>query len=408
MARHTTKVFSKLLAAFLDPSVRLILMRGGTRSGKTWAILQLLDYIGRKSKARATGRRVISVVSETLPHLKRGAIRDFETMLRADRIWSEKKWHDTDKIYKYQNAALEFFSADSPGKVHGPARDILYINEAINVGWEVYRQLSIRTAEKVIIDWNPSFEFWADDKLMTRPDAVVIDSTYLDNDQLTASQIAEIESNREADPEWWATYGEGRVGNRTGLVVQNWEQCDGLPPIEKRKNEWLGLDFGFSGPAAIVHIVEGENGVIYEDEVLYERGKDNPELAEAIRSAGLDHLECICDSAEPKSILELQRNGIRATPAEKGEDSIRIGIKVMNRYKKRVTKRSLNIIYENRNYRKKSDPMTGEYLDEPIKKHDHSRDAARYVYLSKLSDIMSGFAVTTSTKNKRRKSNATK
>lgn len=406
MARHLTPVFSKLLAAFIDPNVRIILMRGGTRSGKTFAILQLLDHVGRKSKARASGRRMISVVSETLPHLKRGAIRDFENILRADKVWSEKRWHDTDKVYRYGNAAMEFFSADSPGKVHGPARDILYLNEAINIGWEVYRQLSIRTTEKVIIDWNPSFEFWADDKLMGRPDVVVIDSTYLDNDMLSASQIAEIESNREADPEWWATYGEGRVGSRTGLVVQNWEQCDGLPPVDQRKGEWLGLDFGFSGPAAIVHVVEGANGLIYEDEILYERGLDNPELAQAIKDAGLAHLECICDSAEPKSIKELRSAGINATAAEKGEDSIRIGIKVINRHKKRVTKRSLNIIKENRNYKKKQDPMTGEYLDEPIKKHDHSRDAARYVYLKYLSDVMSTFAITTSTKNKRKKQNA--
>ena len=145
----TTKVFSDLLEAYIDPAVRIVALKGGTRSGKTWATMQLLNLIAQKSKTP----RLISVVSETMPHLKRGAIRDFKNMLEAEKVFNPSKFNETDKIYKYGKGAIEFFSADEPGKVHGPARDVLYINECINVGWEVYRQLAVRTTEKIILDW---------------------------------------------------------------------------------------------------------------------------------------------------------------------------------------------------------------------------------------------------------------
>src|SRR5690606_21078352 len=153
----------------------------------------LLDYIGRKSKKK----RVISVVSETMPHLKKGAIRDFQDMLENENAWNVDQWHDTDKVYSYNKAKLEFFSADAPKKVHGPARAILYINECINVEFEIYRQLAIRTTEKIILDYNPAWEFWVDTKLVPhRDDIVVLTSTYRDNDMLTAAQVREIESSR--------------------------------------------------------------------------------------------------------------------------------------------------------------------------------------------------------------------
>lgn len=392
---QTTKVFSDLLAAYLDPNVRIIALKGGTRSGKTWAVLQLLDYIARKtSKAR-----LISVVSETMPHLKRGAIRDFKNMLTDDDAWQAPNWHDTDKVYTYEKAQLEFFSADTPTKVHGPARDILYINECINVEFEVYRQLAIRTTEKIILDYNPAWEFWVDTKLVPhRDDIVVMVSTYKDNDMLTAAQIAEIESSREIDPEWWKVYGEGQTGSVEGLVWKNWDIVASMPKTFKK--QWLGVDWGWTNPTAVVHVGLGERGEVWINQVLYGRNLDNPDIAKAIIEAGLAHLEVICDSAEPKSIKELKGFGIPKAMATESKE-VDLGIRIVNRYKKHYTAASVDLIEENRKYRYAKDKKTDEYINEVVKKFDHGRDAERYVFLSRLANIPSGFDVTVGSAGRR-------
>lgn len=383
---ETTKVFSDLLNAYVDPTVRVILLRGGTRSSKTWSAIQLCNTIAAKSKTP----RLISVVSETMPHLKRGAIRDFENMLKADDVYNRDAWHDTDKVYSYNKGKIEFFSADSPGKVHGPARQILYGNEVINWPYEVYRQLAVRTTEKIILDYNPAFEFWADSKLMPRKDVRVIDSTYLDNDLLSAAQIAEIESNRDIDPEWWAVYGLGKIGTREGLVVKNWDIVAEMPPRSLWKSAYIGIDFGWSAPSAVMLVVLSQ-GEVYIDELAYGPNMDNPDMAAAIKGAGYADIEAICDKADPLRIKDLKGLGIRAVASENKE--IKLGLRIMNRYKKHYTQRSLNSIAENRQYRYPQLPEGG-YGDVPIKAHGHAKDAERYVFLNRLSNIPTGFDVT--------------
>lgn len=387
---HTTKVFSDLLAAFTDPSVRVVVLKGGTRSGKTWAVMQLLDYMGRRAKRDI----LTSVVSETMPHLKRGAIRDFKNMLKGEKAYNDRLWHDTDKIYTYPNMQLEFFSADSSDKVHGPARDYLYINECINVEFEIYRQLAIRTTRKIILDYNPAWEFWVDTKLMQRDDVRVIESTYLDNDMLTRAQIDEIESSRDIDPEWWKVYGLGQRGSVEGLIWKNWDIVKEMP--KNLKKEWIGVDWGWTNPTAVMHIGLGERGEVYIDQLLYERNKENPDIAKAIIDAGLSHLEVICDSAEPKSISELKGFGIPNAVATDSKE-VNLGIRIVNRYKKHYTQRSLGSIDENRKYRYAKDKKTDEYLNEPVKKFDHAKDAERYVFLSRLNNIPDDFDVTVGT-----------
>lgn len=387
---QTTKVFSELLAAYLDPSIRVIALKGGTRSGKTWAVIQFLNYLARKSKKQ----RLISVVSETMPHLKRGAIRDFENMLKEEGAYNVARWHDTDKIYTYENAKLEFFSADSPEKVLGPARQVLYINECINVEWEVYRQLAVRTTEKIILDYNPAHEFWVDTKLAKRDDVKVIHSTYLDNDMLTAAQIAEIESNKEEDPEWWRVYGEGKTGSKQGLIIKRWDEVDAMPPRDEWKKSFIGIDFGWTAPTAIMHMVLSY-GEVYIDQLAYASNLDNPDIAKIVIDAGLKDFEVIADPAEPKSIKELQNAGLWVADSGIVKD-IDLGISVMNRFKKHYTKRSLDSIKENRLYRYAMDKKTGEYTTKPIDKHNHAKDAERYVFLNRLSNIAAGWDITVS------------
>ncbi len=182
-----TSVFNRNLEAY-NQLQRIIVNKGSTRSSKTWSIMQLLYLIAESSPTT----RLISIVSESMPHLKKGCIRDFETMLRSENKWDHKSWNATDKIYRINNSFIEFFSADQPGKVHGPARDILFMNECINIPYETYRQLAIRTRETVFLDFNPSYEFLVDDKILPRTESTLIHSTYLDSNYLTKAQIGEI------------------------------------------------------------------------------------------------------------------------------------------------------------------------------------------------------------------------
>lgn len=371
-----TSVFKQNLEAY-NKGNRVIVNKGSTRSSKTWSILQLLFLIADYSD----NPMLISVVSESMPHLKRGCIRDFENMLRSEGLWNAKNWNATDKIYKIKNSRIEFFSADQPGKVHGPSRNILFINECINVPYEVYRQLAIRTTETIFLDFNPCHEFWVDEKVLPRQESVLIRSTYLDNEYLTEAQIKEIESNKN-DTAWWQIYGLGETGSNEGLVMQNWEITDTMP--EDCKRQWIGIDFGFTNdPTAIVDIRLRE-GELWIDELLYAKGYDNLQIAKHLDICGISHsTPIIADCAEPKSIREIRSWGWQVEAAIKGKDSINIGLALLNRYKKHITKRSINILSEYRNYRWLIDEF-GSPNNIPCDRFNHSIDAQRYVALNKL------------------------
>lgn len=380
---ETTNVFKKNLASFIRPDIRTIVNKGGARSSKTWSILQLLYLIALKSKKP----RTISVVSESLPHLKRGCIRDFESMLKPEGIWSANDWNATDKIYRVNRSEIEFIGADMPDKLIGPARDILFINECINVPFDLYRQASTRTREKVILDYNPLYEFWVDDKVLPSDSSVLLHSTYKDNNMLSAAQIAEIEYQGSIDENYRRVYILGETGSYEGLVIKNWDIVGDM--VKDFKKEYIGLDFGYGAPTAAEHI-RLSGGETWIDEIIYETNLTNPDIAKRIKDAGLGHVTVVADSAEPKSIRELQNAGLTVVAADKGDDSVRLGIQIMNRYKKHYTARSLGSVDENRKYRYMQD-SNGNYTGKPIDKFNHAKDAERYVFLKYLGDIITEF-----------------
>lgn len=385
---ETTRVFSQLAAALADPSVRVVALKGGARSSKTYSVLQALAYWGIKARRPW----LASVVSETIPHLKRGCVRDFRRILEGEGyVFAPPFWTETDKIARFGRGAIEFFSADAPAKVLGPARDVLFVNECINLDYDTVRQLMIRTRGKVILDYNPAWPFWIDEKILPRPDTRLIVSTYKDNDYLTPEQVREIEAQRELDPAWWRVYGLGETGQVEGLVLDNWDICGTMPEAPGR--EWLGLDFGFGAPSAVVHVAMS-GGEAYHDEVVYARNLTNPELAARIKAAGLGHLTIIADSAEPKSIQELRNAGLHVEPADKGPDSVRIGVQIMNRIRKHFTARSVNLIDEARKWHYAKDTDGAFDHTRPVDAYNHGMDASRYVYLNRLGNTRPTFAVT--------------
>ena len=386
-----TSVFSKNLDAY-NNQYRYIVNKGSTRSSKTFSILQLLFLIAKLSAKP----RIISIVSESMPHLKKGCIRDFKKILQDENNWNENDWNATDKIYKVNNSIIEFFSADNPSKVHGPARQILYINECINIDYHTYTQLAIRTTETIFLDCNPNFEFWLDTKVLQIPvsedkpkelidntDALLIHSTYKDNEYLTEAQIKEIES-RKHEKNWWRVYGEGLTGAFIGSIMDEWDVVDEMPTEYKKR--WLGIDFGFTNdPTAIVDI-RLSDGALWIDELLYAKGYDNIMISDYLEELGITKdIDIVADSAEPKSIAEIKSRGWRIEGAIKGKDSINTGISILNRYKKHITRRSTNIIEEYKNYRWQTD-LEGNPINIPVDKYNHSIDAQRYVCLNKLME----------------------
>lgn len=368
---NVTFTFEKLLAAFVDPKIRGVASKGGTRSGKTWATLQMLHILALSNPQPL----VISCVAATFPMVKRGMLRDFKTMVAAEGYWDESRFNKTESTYEYPNGTIvEFFSCDNAGKVHGPARDILFINEAQSIPREIFRQLDIRTRKKVIIDYNPVRKFWGETEFVGDRYAT-IHSTYKDNPYLTPEQVAAIEKNK-GDANWWRVYGEGLTGGVEGNVYPEYEVIDDMP--ETFTGRCLGLDFGFvNDPTAIVDIrMEGWD--LYVDLLCYEQGLLNSHIADYLNANALNRVITVCDSAEQKSIVELQQKRIKAIPCVKGRGSVVAGIAQVKQFKLHVTKRSVKLLDELDNYKWIKDEVSDTYTNEAIDAWNHALDALRY------------------------------
>lgn len=355
--------------AYLE-GYRYIVHEGGTRSGKTHSNLTSLHHIC--SSQGGLG----SVVSESIPHLKRGAIRDYKRILQNDKAWEEDKWNKTDFIYQIkEDRLLEFFSADNASKVHGPERDFLFLNEAQNIDYETFRQLAVRTKKAILIDFNPTREFWAHTELKNDPKTLWIKSTYRDNPHLTPEQVYEIEKNK-GNKTWWSIYGEGNVAESEGAIYTGWRVIKDIPH-EARLYRY-GVDFGFTNdPTVIVAIYEYNGGFII-DEVTYQKGLSNKGIADILNN--LDKALVIADSAEPKSIEEIKSYGINIIGATKGQGSVLQGIQFVQGQQISVTERSVKTIKAYRNYLWATD-KDGKIINEPddaVHEWSNPMDAIRY------------------------------
>jgi len=366
-------------------TARKKVVQGGTSAGKTFGILPIL--IDRAAK---TSNLEISVVSETIPHLRRGAIKDFLKIMHETNRYFEANWNRTLLTYRFANGSyIEFFSAEQESKLRGARRNVLYINEANNISFESYHQLAIRTSDDIWLDFNPTSEFWAHTEVLKDNDSEHIILNYKDNEALPENIIKDIESARDKAAtsaywaNWWKVYGLGQIGSLQGVVLDNWQQCDSIPTDAKLVA--YGSDFGFTNdPTTLVGIWKQE-GKLWIDELLYRTNMTNNEIGNFYKAQNIGRAEVICDSAEPKSIEELRRQGFNVHPAMKGPDSIKIGIDILKRYDLMVTKRSTNIIKELRSYLWETD-RDGKLTGKPIDHNNHAIDALRYIALNKLNN----------------------
>jgi phage terminase large subunit len=360
----------------LKLSKRIRAVQGGTSASKTISVL--LYLIARaQSDTKPT---LTSIVSESFPHLKRGVIRDFLMILQEHSYYKDDRWNKTDYTYTFETGSkIEFFSADQPGKVRGPRRDRLFINEANNVPYEAFDQLEVRTREFIFLDWNPTNEFWFYDMVANRTDVEHLILTYRDNEALSQEIIDSIEQRKDRKG-WWQVYGEGQLGEVEGKIYRDWQIIDEID--HHARLERYGLDFGYSNDPSSIVAVYYVNGGYVLDEILFLKGLQNKQLADTILNQ--PQALVIADSAEPKSIDDIRGYGVNIQPAEKGPDSVRNGISLVQEQRISVTKRSVNIIKEYRNYLWKVD-KDGKILNEPEHTFSHSMDAIRYALTSILN-----------------------
>jgi phage terminase large subunit len=353
---------------------RIRIVQGGTSSSKTFTILPfLIHYAADKPNSE------ISVVSESIPHLKRGALKDFLKIMDWVGNFNPNNFNKSNLTYKFSNGSyIEFFSADQPDKLRGARRDILFINECNNVSFESYQQLAIRTKKFIYLDYNPTNEFWVHTELMNEATSDFIILTYKDNEALDPAIVKEIEKAKvKAETSsywenWWKVYGLGQIGTLEGVIFNNWQQIDVLPNDARLLG--YGVDFGYSNdPTAIVEVYKWNDKRII-NEICYQKELSNSQIAKFIKTQE----DCYCDSAEPKSIAELRAFGINARAVRKGSDSINFGIQVMQEQEYLVTKQSTNLINELRKYAWDKDKKTGATLNKPIDMFNHAIDAFRY------------------------------
>jgi len=385
MFKRTTAI-NKLLKL----KARKKVIQGGTSSGKTYAIIPILI-----NKLTKTERLKCTIVAETLPSVKEGALDIFKTILVDTNRWIDDHWNASSLTYTFWNKSrIQFKSYDTVGKAKASGkRDILFLNEANHIPYNIADALMIR-AKETWIDFNPDNEFWAHKEVLKEPNSEFILINYPDNEAIPKETLEdllikkdkafhnieydypEIYNPKNIKNEYWANwckvYIYGQVGNLEGVIFNNYEIIKTIP--KEARLIGLGLDFGYSNdPTAIIEIYKYNDKRIL-NEVCYEKGLMNSQIAKRIKT----NVPVYCDSAEPKSIRELRQYNVKAFGVTKGADSIRFGINTMQDQNYLVTETSTNLIDELRKYCWDKDRKTNETLNKPIDDFNHAIDAVRY------------------------------
>ena len=375
---QTTTAIRKLHAL----TKRKKVIQGGTSAGKTFGILPILI-----DRCLRTENLETSVVSESVPHLRRGAVKDFLKIMMYTNRYKDNQWNRSTLKYTFNNGSyIEFFSVEQPDKLRGARRNVLYVNEANNVPFEAYNQLAIRTSGDIWIDFNPTANFWAHKEVATQEDSDFITLTYKDNEALSQTIVDEIETAREKAKtsdywaNWWKVYGLGQVGSLDGVCIKEWNEIT-LP--EEARLLCYGMDFGYSNdPTTLIGLYKYNDAYIF-DEVIYQKKLLNSDISNLLTSNDIKDV-IYADSAEPKSIAELKTYRHKVLPCTKGKDSIVYGINLINQNKIYVTSRSTNLIKELQSYTWVKD-REGNTVNKPIDAFNHCIDAARYAITSQLA-----------------------
>lgn len=369
-----------LYLANLNSTADVNVNQGGTSSGKTYAIEQVLFTRAVSEKC------IITVAGQDIPNLKVGAIRDANEMVSNSTQLKQllaKPYNKSDRFFEFKSGSIiEFKSYEDAQDAKSGKRDYLFVNEANGIPWEVYTELALRTRKQVFVDYNPNSQFWVHEKVIGQPGTQLFITDHRHNPFLTEKIRQKIEALKDIDQELWKVYARGLTGKIEGLVFRNWNLVDDIPADAKYIAS--GLDFGFTNdPTALVQVFM-QNGELWLDQLIYETGLTNQDIGAKLNELGIGRKSIVADSAEPKSIEELRRMGFNIEPADKGKDSVNASISKIKTYKINVTRRSVNLRKELMNYKWKVDKLTGNSVNEPIDFFNHCIDAVRYPVLNKL------------------------
>ncbi|QDP55030.1 MAG: putative terminase large subunit [Prokaryotic dsDNA virus sp.] len=373
----------------LNSKARIKVHQGGTRSGKTYAIVQYLIY-----KMTTTNDPItISIVRQTLPSLKRSVMRDFISIATKLGIYYKGIHNKADNTFKYNGSTIQFISTDDPQKIRGAKHNICFLNESNELLFESFRQLNMRTIDEMIIDFNPSDPIhWLYNEVIERDDCDLFITTYKDNKFLPSELVKEIERIKDRDPDYWRVYGQGqRAVFSQRQIFSNWKSIpfDQFPQFDEIT---LGLDFGFTNDPAAILSVGRIKDKLFVHELLYKKGMTNRDISNFLKENKLDQTLCYCDSAEPKSIEELRQMGILAKGAIKGPGSISAGISMLKEFEIFISNESTNLKREQYSYYWQQ-LKDNTIINKPIDKNNHLIDSLRYCVYSKFKNRTDFFVI---------------
>jgi len=374
---------TKALTTLRKLKNRTRIVRGGTSAGKTICILTILiDYaITYKGKE-------VSVVSESIPHLRRGALKDFLGILKGLHRYKDSQFNKSTLKYTFTNGSyIEFFSTDQPDKLRGARRTDIFINECNNIPFDSYQQLAIRTSGNIWLDYNPTNLFWVDKELIGQPDTDFVTLTYKDNDSLPQSIVKELLKARDKGKtstywkNWCRVYLDGEIGSLEGVCIPDWKEIDTIPQDARLLS--YGMDFGYTDPTTIIALYKYNDAYIF-DEVFYKSNTVLRDVSLFLRHNNIKE-NIIADQAEPKSIETLRRDGHNIYPCTKGRDSVNFGINLINQNEIYITSKSRNLKRELQGYVWAKD-KDGNTLPKPSGEHPDCIDACRYVLTDTLDN----------------------
>lgn len=379
MKIQTTRVFSEIENA-RKRGYSIISEQGSSRSSKTYNTVIWIIW-----RCLCVPKTTVSICRATLPSLRGSVLRDFTDVLEKIDAYSDKQFNKSELVYTFSNGSwVEFFSCDNEQKLRGRKRKILYVNEANEINFLEWQQLKLRTTRFTIMDYNPSFsdEHWICDVNRDKRTHHFI-TTYKDNPFLEQTVIDEIESLKSKNLSLWQIYGLGQQAMVEGLVFRNVEVVERIASSPYRRRRFIGMDFGYTNdPTAIVDVlIEEETKTIYLDEICYKTSMLTSDIIDECKKLG--QVKIISESADPRLVQEIYRAGVNIHPVVKYQGSIEAGITKMQEYKIVLTKQSVNLIKEFRNYTYSQD-KEGKWLNTPIDVWNHGIDAIRYVVMSEI------------------------
>ena len=367
---------------------RIKIFQGGSRSGKSWALMQYCLYLITTESKPIT----ISIVRKTLPALKRSVLRDFNIIAKSLGVYYMGEFNKTELVFNYNGHTIEFFSADDAQKIRGSTRDVLWCEECNELNIEDFRQLSMRTKREILMSFNPSDPVHFIYDLCERDDADLFISTYRDNKFIAPEVKKELERLKKRDPDFWRVYGEGqRAVFSQRQIFRDWNYID-ESEFPEELDWFMGCDFGYTNDPTAICLIAKKNDKVFVKEVLYKTGMTNRDIANHLKSLGLENLLMFCDSAEPKSVEELRQMGILAKGAIKGAGSINAGLSLMREFDFYISNKATNVKSEQMKY-VWEELKDGTIINKAVDRDNHAMDCLRYGLYSKFKNRNDFFVI---------------